>query len=106
MQIVILTVPNCPSARTVLDRVREALAGRPARLELHEVHDQSEAERWGMSGSPTVLINGADPFGASSGGPSVSCRLYPGSDGVGGAPTVSDLQAAIAAAFAEQEARE
>ncbi|HVE27496.1 MAG TPA: DsbA family protein [Sporichthya sp.] len=104
MQIVILTVPNCPSATTVLDRVREALAGRPARLELHEIHDQAEAERLGMSGSPTVLVNGADPFGASSEGASVSCRLYRRPDGVGGAPTVSDLQAAIAAAFADQEA--
>jgi hypothetical protein len=91
MQIMILTVPNCPGASTVLGRVREALAGRPARLELHEIHDQAEAERLGMSGSPTVLVNGADPFGASS-------------EGVGGAPTVSDLQAAIAAALADQEA--
>jgi hypothetical protein len=49
-----------------------------------------------MTGSPTVLVDGADPFRVPGTGPSVSCRLYRGADGsAGGAPSVSELRAAL-----------
>jgi hypothetical protein len=53
-----------------------------------------------MHGSPTVLVDGADPFAAQSGSageqlPSVSCRLYDNGGVLEGAPSVAELRAAL-----------
>ncbi|MER5795240.1 alkylmercury lyase family protein [Streptomyces sp. NPDC001980] len=81
------------------ERVRAALAGRTARVEAVEVRDAAEAARWGMAGSPTVLIDGTDPFAQAGTVPSVSCRIYRHADGtVDGAPRVDELRQALGAA--------
>src|SRR5262249_10782712 len=65
-------------------------------VELVEVSDEAQAARWGMRGSPTVLVDGIDPFAVAEAAPSVSCRLYRGADGsVDGAPSVTDLHRAL-----------
>jgi len=49
-----------------------------------------------MHGSPTILVDGTDPFAQPGQLASVSCRLYRDSDGhVDGAPSVSQLRQAI-----------
>ncbi|MCX5302800.1 organomercurial lyase [Streptomyces sp. NBC_00160] len=96
MRITVLTVPDCPNARVVEDRIARATAGRSADVELVEVADQEQAARVGMTGSPTVLINGVDPFAVPGAPASVSCRLYRGPDSrVEGAPGVADLRRAL-----------
>ncbi|MET7620391.1 organomercurial lyase [Streptomyces sp. NPDC005408] len=99
MQITVLAVPGCPNAPVVRERIRAALDGRPADLDLVEVHDEAEAARLGMTGSPTVLLDGVDPFAAAGTAvPTVSCRLYRDMDGrVDGAPSVAALRQALAA---------
>jgi hypothetical protein len=42
-----------------------------------------------MCGSPTVLVDGVDPFGGA--GPSLACRLYRSGDEVEGAPPLDSL---------------
>jgi uncharacterized Zn-binding protein involved in type VI secretion len=99
MHITVLTVPDCPNLAVVRDRITAALAGRTAVVDLIELGDEAEAAREGMAGSPTVLIDGVDPFARAGAAPSVSCRLYRGADGkVGGAPSVEELRQALAAA--------
>ncbi|MFJ6621584.1 alkylmercury lyase family protein [Kitasatospora sp. NPDC091335] len=44
-------------------------------MELVEVADEAEATRLGMCGSPTILIDGTDPFPPPGAVPSLSCRL-------------------------------
>lgn len=96
MRITVLTVPDCPNASVMEERIARALDGRSAQVELVEVTDQEQAARFGMTGSPTVLIDGVDPFGVPGATASVSCRLYRGSDGrAEGAPSVADLQRAL-----------
>ncbi|MGC5168762.1 hypothetical protein [Luteimicrobium sp. DT211] len=100
MRITVLAVPKCPNAPLALDRVATALAGRVADVELLEVSDQAQAIERGMTGSPTILFDGVDPFADDGAVPSISCRLYRGPDGVaGGAPTVAALGAALDDAF-------
>ncbi|MFF0446266.1 alkylmercury lyase family protein [Streptomyces sp. NPDC004609] len=66
-----------------------------------EVTDPAEAARLGMTGSPTVLIDGTDPFTTPGTPASVSCRLYRGPDGtVDGAPSVPELRRALGLARA------
>jgi hypothetical protein len=49
-----------------------------------------------MHGSPTLLVDGADPFAAPGQVPSLSCRLYRDESGrAEGAPSVDALRRAI-----------
>src|ERR1700724_4581522 len=99
MRITVLAVPDCPNAPAAAGRITAALAGRPASVELVEVTREAEAARLGMTGSPTILLDGVDPFAAAGTVPSVSCRIYRGPDGAAdGAPSVQDLTAALSAA--------
>ncbi len=83
LRITVLTVPDCPNAPLALDRITAALDGREAEVELVELRDEAEAARWGMTGSPTVLVDGVDPFAVPGAPDSVSCRLYRDEEGRG-----------------------
>ncbi|MCX4550278.1 organomercurial lyase [Streptomyces sp. NBC_01500] len=99
MRITVLTVPDCPNGPVVQARITTALGGRDAEMELVEVSEQAEAERAGMTGSPTVLLDGVDPFGSAGATPSVSCRIYRHAGGeVDGAPSVDELRTVLTAA--------
>ncbi|MEU9445848.1 organomercurial lyase [Streptomyces sp. NPDC048304] len=97
MRITVLTVPDCPNAPLVRERITAALDGRQADVELVEVLQEAEAAWWGMTGSPTVLVDGIDPFAVAGAPASVSCRLYRDEQGrAGGAPSVEALRQAFA----------
>ena len=108
MRITILAVPDCPNTPVAAERITAALAGRPASVELVEVTGEAEAARLGMTGSPTILLDGVDPFAAAGAVPGVSCRIYRGPDGAAaGSPSVQDLTTALSAAgTAGDECRE
>ena len=94
MRIEVISVPDCPHTVAAVARVREALAiaGRSdAVVTERTVEDASAAGPAGMLGSPTILVDGRDPF--ATGGPeaSLSCRLYPSADGFEGAPSLAAL---------------
>lgn len=98
-RITVLTVPGCPNAPVARRRLDTALNGRVAPVEWIEVSDEAEAAQWKMTGSPTILLDGADPFVAPGSQTGVSCRLYRHADGAtDGAPTVAELSQALAAA--------
>ena len=96
MQIQILYVPDCPNLAAARSCVQEALrdAGLDAIVEEIEVASLEDANRFGMHGSPTILVDGHDPFAAADGA-SLSCRLYRSEAGTGGAPTVAQLTAVL-----------
>ncbi|MFD4439973.1 organomercurial lyase [Nocardia sp. NPDC058519] len=100
MRLEILQVPDCPNVAVLEDRIRRAVAGRPVDIEIvHRIVDDAEqAVSAGMTGSPTLLVDGRDPFATAASVPSLSCRLYPSPTGLDGAPTVSALRAALEAA--------
>lgn len=98
-RITVLTVPDCPNAPLALERITTALDGREAEVELVEVREEAEAARWGMTGSPTVLVDGADPFAVLGAPVSISCRLYRDEEGrAAGAPSVEALRNALVGA--------
>jgi hypothetical protein len=63
MQLTVLAVPGCPNAPVLGDRLAAVVDGRAGVWVSHRViSDEGEAARWGMHGSPTLLIDGSDPF--------------------------------------------
>ena len=99
MRIEVLTVPACPNGPLVEQRLAAALAGRTdATVERRVITTAQEAEQYGMHGSPTVLIDGRDPFAQPETETSLSCRLYRDDHGrAGGAPSVEQLRPALTA---------
>jgi hypothetical protein len=68
----------------------------------HVVSDEREAAETGMHGSPTLLVDGTDPFAAPGEPPSLSCRLYRDAAGqTGPVPSVEELRRVLAAAGQE-----
>jgi len=100
MELTLLTVPGCPHAAAFEERLAAALAGHPgAVVRRREVADERQAANAGMHGSPTLLIDGVDPFAGPDQVPSLSCRLYRDEAGrTAGAPSVQALRQALAAA--------
>ncbi len=98
-----LAVPGCPNAARFEERLIAALAGRPGVVIRHRaIADERQAAEAGMHGSPTLLINGVDPFGRPRQRPSLSCRLYRDAAGrPAGTPSVEALRQALEAAAGE-----
>jgi hypothetical protein len=100
LELTVLTVPDCPNEPVLHERLTEVLTHHPdARVMRRVVQDEADAARFGMHGSPTLLVNGVDPFAAPGTPVSVSCRIYRDETGqVGGAPSVAALRQALARA--------
>ncbi|MEO6712070.1 MAG: DsbA family protein [Mycobacteriales bacterium] len=99
VHIELLSVPDCPNIALARERVRAALDEAGAFATLHErvIGTDEEAARHGMRGSPTILINGIDPFAQPTMPHSVSCRLYTVDGGVQGSPSIGQLVRAMGA---------
>ncbi len=119
MQIKILYFSGCPNWETVLARVRTVLAelGRAdLAVQVEDVYQTSDlSSEWG--GSPTLLLNGRDPFAAADGPPSAAlpidrgrhpvlpreaCRIYVTEAGFEGAPSLDQLRTALTPTLTER----
>lgn len=59
---------------------------------------EEDAQALRFPGSPTIRLNGADPFPHAAGVAGLTCRVYATTQGVGGAPTVEQLTKAVTTA--------
>jgi hypothetical protein len=94
MELTLLAVPDCPNALVLQQRLAGPGARRPGvTVTRREITDLAGAACWGMHGSPTLLVDGRDPFAVPGTVPAVACRLYKGENGrVESAPAVSALR--------------
>ncbi len=92
MGITVLHVEGCPNIGLVRERLTEALdrLGLSATVVERVVVDADEAAASGFRGSPTLLVDGRDPFPTTAPA-GLACRLYPTPNGPQGAPTVEAL---------------
>ncbi len=97
MELTVLAVPGCPNAPVLEQRLAEVLAGWPGvTVRRRVIANEADAARWRMHGSPTLLVNGRDPFAEAGLGPAVACRMYRGENGrLDGAPSVAALRQAL-----------
>ena len=98
--ITILPTPGCPHVALVRQRVGDALARFPGpapRVVVEEIADPEDASRRRFHGSPTLLLDGVDPFAPPASPPAFACRTYRTGTGVEGAPSVDQIVAALTA---------
>ena len=99
MKIEILYFDGCPSYRAVEQTLRGVLAERGigAEVDLVAVDTDEEASRRRFPGSPTVRVDGEDPFPVPDrAGYALGCRMYATPEGLRGSPTAEMLKEALA----------
>jgi hypothetical protein len=94
MDVTVLAIAECPGAALLEDRLPVAAAGLPGiQVSRRLITSEAEATAAGMSGSPTLLIDGADPFAVPGQEPGLACRLYRQDDGsLAPAPSAGQLR--------------
>ena len=96
--ITVLHTPGCPNIALVRQRLDEALVQLPGpspRVIVEEITDIDEAARRRFHGSPTVTVDGVDPFADPTALPAIACRTYRTDAGIEGAPSVGQLVVAL-----------
>lgn len=97
IEIELLVVPDCPNEAGAAALITTAVADLHVRaMVTHTViatHDM--ALQRGFVGSPTILVNGSDPFAQFDTAVGLACRLYSTPDGLRGLPTLLDLRQAL-----------
>jgi hypothetical protein len=93
MKIELLYFDGCPSWENGLRNLKAVLqeAGLLASVEMVRVMDDDDAARLKFLGSPHFRVNGQDLWSEEREIYSLSCRVYPTSEGIKGFPTVAML---------------
>ncbi|MGE3192565.1 MAG: thioredoxin family protein [Dehalococcoidia bacterium] len=96
MEIVLQYFDGCPNWKVAQERLDLITAERPdivVSRQLVETFDH--AEQLGFHGSPSIIIDGSDPFADAGAVVGLACRIYRTPDGPAGAPTLEQLRAAV-----------
>jgi hypothetical protein len=94
MDVTLLYFDRCPNWTLARDRLHDAMrrAGLDKRwLRYRTVATPEEADAVGFPGSPTMLIDGSDPFAGESAPVGFTCRIYEAPAGPDGAPSMDQL---------------
>lgn len=92
MTVTVLYFEGCPNWRTADTRLRALANELGFTVDRRVVDTPEEAQRVGFRGSPTILVEGRDPFASGDEPVGLSCRVYDTPDGPAGAPTVAQLR--------------
>lgn len=102
MVIELLTVPGCANEDAAIELITTAIADTGVRATFGRttVSSEEQAQERRFVGSPTILVNGTDPFERGDEQPALACRLYPTPAGLRGVPALQDLREALKRAAA------
>lgn len=99
MRLELLYFDGCPNWTVAEERLHEALRSVD-RDDVHlakvRVGSSQEAEELGFVGSPTIRVDGVDPFASGGEQVGLACRVYATPDGLGGSPTTAQLVGVLA----------
>ncbi|HVA08653.1 MAG TPA: thioredoxin family protein [Acidimicrobiales bacterium] len=100
MKVELLFFYGCPNWTITQERLQTALdhVGVSAEIEHCRVDSEEEAIRQQFAGSPSIRINGKDPFHSPSAAFGLTCRIYSTPDGPAGAPTLEQVVEVVKAA--------
>ena len=98
MKVELLYFDGCPNWLVADERISEAakLVSRDD-LVVHrcKVATEQDAIDVGFTGSPTILIDGQDPFATGGEQVGLACRVYSTPHGLSGSPSVEQLVEAL-----------
>ncbi len=89
--VTLLYFDGCPNWQQTDERLTQLQAEYGFTLERRKVDTPEEAARVGFAGSPTVLVDGVDPFATGDEPTGLACRVHDTPDGPQGSPTLSQL---------------
>ena len=94
MKVELLYFDGCPSYQTAAALLREALAeaGITANVNMIRIAGEDDAQRHRFVGSPTIRLDGADPFLHGEANYGIECRLFATPEGLKGWPTKTMLR--------------
>lgn len=95
MKVTIQYFDGCPHWKVFDARVRNVLRSlyeNDLDLDYQLIDSPETAERVGFHGSPTILIDGRDPFATGDEPVGMTCRVYRTEDGARGVPTETQLR--------------
>ncbi|WP_353611985.1 thioredoxin family protein [Nostocoides sp. Soil756] len=97
VDVTVLYFSGCPSWQTAIERVHAAADRTDVAVQVstQAVETTEDADRLGFTGSPTILLDGTDPFAQPGGISALACRVYATPDGLAGSPTVDQLADAL-----------
>lgn len=99
MRVTVRYFGGCPHAAVAQERLRTALGQVGAddvEITLEPIETPEQAQAVAFRGSPTVLVDGEDPFLDTAAPIGLTCRIYETPEGRQGAPTVAQLRQALA----------
>ena len=99
MEITLQHFESCPSWETTDQHLQTLIDGLGLDVEVRYqlIETPEAAEEHGFRGSPTVLIDGVDPFADPDAPIGLSCRVYRTDAGFAGSPNLDQLEEAITA---------
>ena len=97
MDITLQYFDGCPNWMVTDGRLKALIEdeGLDARIRYQPIETFEAAVEHEFRGSPTVLIDGKDPFAEHDAPVGLSCRIYLTDDGPAGSPTLQQLQRAV-----------
>ena len=99
MEITLLYFDGCPNWKIADERLAQLASERQdIRVSRRLVQTPEEAEALAFHGSPSILVDGVDPFAAPGAAVGLTCRLYTTPDGPAGAPSLDQLRELVARA--------
>ena len=93
--VTLLYFDDCPSWQTADARLRRLASELDLTITCVPVETPEAAIRWEFRGSPSILVDGQDPFATAEDPVGLSCRIYDTPDGPAGCPTEEQLRAAL-----------
>ncbi|MGK2928498.1 MAG: thioredoxin family protein [Acidimicrobiales bacterium] len=95
MRLELLYFDDCPNWMIAAERLDDLATRRGLTVERRTVTTAEEAEATGFRGSPTILVDGEDPFASGDEPFGLACRVYQTPDGPAGSPTIDQLEAVV-----------
>lgn len=93
--VTLLYFDGCPNWQVADQRLRELQDEMGFAVGYPTVETPEEAERLGFAGSPTLLVEGVDPFATGEEPSGLACRVYATPEGPQGSPAVSQLRGVL-----------
>lgn len=95
-RLVLQYFDGCPNWETLRGHLATLIdEGLDATVEYELIDSHDKAVEREFLGSPTVLVDGADPFSDPTAQPGLACRVYHTERGPAGSPSLGQLRTAI-----------